>query len=304
MTRSCCFRNLYINILATGLSGLVGTRIKELLQDKYSFTDLSFSTGVDITDEKKVSEAFSKSDAQWVLHLAALADVDKCETEKELAYKINVLGTRNIAQACKKFNKKIIHISTDFVFSGDESSEYFEDSKRKSCNYYAETKILAEDEVMKTLDKKNWIILRIAHPYKKLVEDEPKKSFFQRMYEVLKNDQELKAIEDFYSHPTFIDDIANSIDKLIKLNFSGIYHCVGDSFLSGAEEAEIICEVFNFDKSLIKKIKLNKFFEGRAKRPHQLNLNNDKIKKATGIKLHSFREGLLQIREQMKKINF
>lgn len=291
---------IFIQILATGLSGLVGTRIRELLQNQYSFTDLSFSTGVDITDEKKVNEAFSKNEARWVLHLAALADVDKCETEKELAYKINVIGTRNIAAACKKYNKKLIHISTDFVFSGDESPEYFEDSKRKSCNYYAETKIMAEDEAVNGLEAKQWVILRISHPYKHLAKNEPKKSFFQRMYELLKNNQELKAIDDYYSRPTFIDDIANGIQQLIELNLHGTHHCVGDSLLSGAEEAEIICEVFGFDKNLIKKVKLDDYFQARAKRPHNLNLNNDKIKKATGIKLHTFREGLMEIKVSMK----
>ncbi len=270
----------------------------------YRFTDLSFSTGVDITDEKKVDEAFSKSDAAWVFHLAALADVDRCEKEKDLAYKINVLGTRNVVHACKKYNKKLIHISTDFVFSGDEFSEYFEDSPRKSCNCYAETKILAEDEVISGLEEKQWVMLRPSHPYKILIDKEPKKSFFQRMYEVLAAKQPLSAIVDFYSRPTFVDDIANCINKLIRFNLYGIYHCVGDSLLSGTEEAEIICEIFGFDKKLIKKVKLNDYFHGRAKRPRGLNLNNDKIKKETGIKLHAFREGLLKIKQQMKFVNF
>jgi dTDP-4-dehydrorhamnose reductase len=234
------------------------------------------------------------------LHLAALADVDKCETEKELAYKINVIGTRNIVTACRKFNKKLIHISTDFVFSGDVAREYFEDDSRKSCNYYAETKILAEDEVTHYIERNNYIILRISHPYKLLVDNEPKKSFFQKMYELLVAGRPLSAIEDFYSRPTFIDDIANCIDKLIKLNLYGTYHCVGDSLLNGAEEAEIICDIFGFDKKLIKKVALGEYFQGRARRPRSLNLNNDKIKKAAGVRLHNFRGGLMEIKASME----
>jgi dTDP-4-dehydrorhamnose reductase len=120
------------------------------------------------------------------------------------------------------------------------------------------------------------------------------------MYEIFKSGKELTAVSDFYSCPTYIDDIAYAIDKLIKLKLRGIYHCVGDSYLSGVQEAEEICEVFGFDKKLIKSIKMDDFFLARAKRPRSLNLNNDKIKRATGTKLHSFREGLIQIKAQMK----
>jgi dTDP-4-dehydrorhamnose reductase len=286
------------SILATGLSGLVGTRIKDLLRD-YSFTDLSLSTGVDISDKDQVEKAFEISDAKRVLHLAALADVDKCEKEKDLAYKVNVVGTGNIVEACQRYHKKMIHVSTDFVFCND-LDEAFEDSERKSSNYYAETKILAESEVISGLPEEDWVILRLSHPYKMLIQNEPKKSFFQRMYEILANGKELTAINDFYSHPTYVDDIAKVIDKLIQLNLYGVYNCVGDGLISGLEEAEEICDVFNFDKKLIKPVKLDDYFTGRAKRPHRLNLNNDKIKNETGVKMRSFNEGLLDIKRLMQ----
>ena len=275
----------------------MGTRIRQILHDAI-FTDLSLTSGVDITKKDQVGKAFEKSEASWVLHLAALADVDKCEKEKELAYKINVEGTRNIVEACQKYKKKLIHISTDFVFEG-EDEEYFEDSKRGAVDYYGETKILAEDEVMKGLPENRWVILRISHPYKLLVQNEPKKSFFQRMYEVLKSGQFLTAISDFYSRPTYIDDIAKTIERLIQLDFHGVLHCVGGSLLTGYEEAIEICEVFNFDKKLVKAVLLDDYFVNRAKRAHKLNLNNDKIGRELKITPLMFKEGLLEIKRQM-----
>lgn len=286
-------------ILTTGLTGLVGSRISSVLSN-YHFTDLSLSTGVDITDKAQVEKIFGSSSAEYVLHLAAVADVDKCEEEKDLAFKVNVHGTRNIVKACKKFNKKIIHFSTDFVF-GNELFECFEESERKAVNYYSETKILAEDEVRNGLNKNQWIILRISHPYKLPVYNEPKKSFFQRMYETLSSGQKLKAIEDFYSCPTFIDDIAFQIDKLIEKDSFGIFNCVGSSLITGVEEAIKICEIFGFDKTLIEKTKHEEFFASRAKRPKRLNLNNDKIEKETGIKMKTFKEGLIKIKQQMNE---
>lgn len=287
-----------MQLLATGLSGLVGARLRQVLQG-YSFTDLSLTTKVDITNETQVKSAFEKAPAKWVLHLAAMADVDLCEKEKELAYRINVFGTKNIVTACKDYGKKLIHISTDFVFKGDDQ-EYFEDSERGGVNYYGETKILGEDEVINGLPQEDFVILRLSHPYKQLINQEQKKSFFQRMYETLAMEKELAAVSDYYSRPTLIDDIATVIDKLIKLDFHGVLHCVGDSLLSGVEEAETICEVFNFDKSLIKPVLLDEYFKDRAKRPHRLNLNNDKIKRVLSMQLHDFRSGLVAIRKQMK----
>lgn len=284
------------NIIATGLSGLVGNRVKTLLFPQYSFTDISLSTGIDITKKDELNRVFKENNAPWVVHLAALADVDKCEKEKEIAFEVNVVGTRNIVAACREFHKKLIHISTDFVFPG-HNEEYFETSPRQSLNYYSETKILAENEVLAGLDREQSVILRISSPYCVPVVDAPKKSFFQKMLETLKAGQELIALEDIYSRPTFIDDIAQIINLIIQSEANGIFHCVGDSFLSVKEQAEQICQVFGLNSQLIKIAKSSVYFLNRATRPRFLDLNNDKIKKELGVKLHTFKEGILKINE-------
>lgn len=107
-------------ILGTGLSGLVGSRVTELLSGKYDFEDLSFETGVDITDKDKVFEKVKQSQAEWIIHMAAKTDVDGCEKDKPLktngaAWNINVIGTKNIVDAAKEFNKRILYVSTDFL---------------------------------------------------------------------------------------------------------------------------------------------------------------------------------------------
>src|SRR3989344_430 len=126
-----------MKILGIGLSGLVGSRIEELLKDKYQFEDLSLTTGVDITDSEKTLSLVTSSNASLVLHLAAKTDVNGCEEDKKedikiLGYKdigkqeeefkikktawaVNVLGTKNIVEACIKSGKKLIYISRDFV---------------------------------------------------------------------------------------------------------------------------------------------------------------------------------------------
>src|SRR4051812_2866723 len=107
-------------IIGLGLNGLVGSRITELLNNELEFVSLSRSTGVDVTKKETLGQIGEHKDADFVLHMAAKTDVDGCEKDKELgnqgeAWRINVLGTQNVAQMCNDFGKKIIYISTDFV---------------------------------------------------------------------------------------------------------------------------------------------------------------------------------------------
>ncbi|MDE2025069.1 MAG: sugar nucleotide-binding protein, partial [Patescibacteria group bacterium] len=112
-------------IIGTGLSGLVGSRIVELLGSTYTFEDVSRKTGTDITSKESVLQRISASSAPIILHLAAKTDVDGSEKEKDLgqnsqAWSINVDGTRHVVDACGQTGKKLIYVSTDMVFSGDQ----------------------------------------------------------------------------------------------------------------------------------------------------------------------------------------
>src|SRR5579883_1052835 len=115
-------------LLITGGNGLVGSRIVELLSNTYQFDSINRTEGTDITNKEAVLNKVKSSDASTVLHLAAKADVEGCEKEKELgknsdAWKIHVEGTKNILEACEQTQKKLIYISTDFVFDGENTPE-------------------------------------------------------------------------------------------------------------------------------------------------------------------------------------
>src|SRR3990167_11530025 len=139
-------------VLATGFSGLVGSRVKELLNDKFDFVDLSLATGVDITNRDQVEDIIGKSPSRMVLHMAAKADVDGCEDDKILgeegaAWIVNVQGTENGAESARKNNKRLLYISTDFVFDGTQ--EYYTESDRPNpVNWYGITKYKGEEIVL------------------------------------------------------------------------------------------------------------------------------------------------------------
>ncbi|MEK7450531.1 MAG: SDR family oxidoreductase [Patescibacteria group bacterium] len=283
-----------MKILGTGLSGLIGSRVVELLNGNHEF---EFSD-TDITDKGAIDEKINSSSASVVLHLAAKTDVDGCEKDKILGvdgdtWRINVEGTRNITEACEKSNKKLIYISTDFVFDGEKESAYSEEDKPNPVNWYATTKYEGEKIVQNS--NLNWIIARLAYPYRANFQ---RKDFVRNLIHFFKNKEPLNMVTDHIMTPTFIDDIAFALDKLLKNNSKGIFHIVGSSFVSPYEAAVKIAEVFNFDKTLIKTITRKEFFKHRAPRPFRVAIKNAKIQKQ-GIKMKTFEEGLREIKNQI-----
>lgn len=283
-----------MKIFTIGGSGLVGSRIVELLNNKHRFTDLSKSRGVDITDPSSLEIIKNDTDNEAVILFAAKSDVDGCEKDRDLgengdAWKINVNGVKNVIDACLPKNKKLVYISTDFVFSGDDAPEggYTEDNAPNPLNWYGETKFRGE-EIVKNSGLP-FIIARIAYPYRK--EFDAKKDFVRAIIDRLKNNQPVAAITDHIFTPTLIDDIASCIDVLIHHNKTGIYHVVGSQSLTPYDAAVMIAEKFNLDKSLIGKTTRAEYFKDKAPRPFNVSMNNEKIK-SLGISMKTFEQGL------------
>ena len=304
-------------IVGTGLSGLVGSRVVELLSSKYSFEDISRKTGTDITDANAVLERLQRSDASSVIHMAGYTNVDGAQEQKEkdikiLGYQdikkqqeefalyqspwaINVTGTENVVKACEATEKKLIYISTDFVFDGENVPDggYTEDSTPNPVNWYAQTKY--EGEKVVQASSIPWLIVRIAYPYRANFE---KNDFMRAMKNRLSSGQEIKAITDHTYSPTFIDDIAPALDMLISEDKTGMYHVTGSESLSPHDAAMKIAEMFNLDKNLIGTTTRSEYFAGKAERPLDLSMNNAKIK-SLGVVMHGFTEGLNIIKNQL-----
>jgi dTDP-4-dehydrorhamnose reductase len=305
-------------ILVTGLTGLLGSRFVELLGDAYEFEEISRNSGVNILDKAAVLNKISSSEAQIVLHLAAKTNVDGCEEDKErdkeilklnnlqkqeeawakeqTAWAVNVSGTQNIIEACKKTNKKIIYISTDFVFDGKKRN-YSEEDECNPINWYARTKYEGEKLIQSSGLK--YIIARIAYPYRALFE---RNDFVRAIMAKLEKSEKLSMVTDHVMTPTFIDDIVNALDILIKLEQNGIFHVVGSQSVNPYDAAVKIARTFNFDNYLISKITRREYFAGKAQRPFCVHLKNAKIGKL-GIEMSTFDKGLIEIKNQRGKIH-
>ncbi|MBL7159348.1 SDR family oxidoreductase [Candidatus Microgenomates bacterium] len=309
-------------IIGIGLSGMVGSRIVDLLKDQYQFENLSLETGVDIRDKEQVKEKISKSTAQIILHLAAKTDVDSCEKDKKedirilkyqdikkkqeyfrttnSAWAVNVIGTKNIVDACKKFDKRMIYISTDFVFDGKNppTGGYTEKDSPHPINWYAQTKYEGEKIVRKS--KSSYLILRIAFPFRAFFAQ--KKDFVRSILEKLKKGEKIKAFSDQIITPTFIDDIAYALNFLIQKNAIGVYHLVGSQSLIPYKAVCLIASQFNLDTKLVSCVRIDDYYKNKASRPRKLVLSNDKIKKI-GVKMRSFEEGIREVKKQRLKFS-
>jgi dTDP-4-dehydrorhamnose reductase len=292
-----------MNILGTGLSGLVGSRVVELMSPEFSFENLSLETGVDITDKSSVDSYFGHSDASWVFHMAAYTDVQTAENdrpkgESSTAWKVNVLATENIVANCRKFRKKLLYVDTDYAFDG-KKSEYTEADTPNPLGWYARTKYEGAKRVLALGGQ--GLVIRIANPYRAhpvgLSAQPGKKDFVHKILERLESRQTVIAPTDQLFTPTFVDDIAYALRALIQADTSGIYHVVGSSGLSPFDGATLIAQIFGYDTALVKSSTFKEMFASRAPAPQYAFLKNDKIRRL-GISMRTFAEGLTEVKKQ------
>ncbi len=271
-------------VATTGLSGLVGSRIQEVLKDDIDFIEIS-QKNVDITNKAAVASYFKSVHADMVLHLAAFTDVDACETNKETAWNVNVEGTRNLFESANDNDMLFIYMSTGFVFDG-MNPPYYEDSAPNPISYYGLTKLEGEKIVAG-----KGMTIRIDYPYGSKVLH--KKDVVESILTALKEKKPMKGITDQIFTPTYIDDIAHALNYLVQNFDPQVYHIVGADSLSGFEVIKAIGEVFDIDTKEIGTTTYEEFYKNKAARPKS---NIIKSRHNTFYPMKSFRDGLKDLK--------
>lgn len=288
-------------LLITGTSGLLGNKIVEVAKHNYEVIPThntkplhSNSLKLEITNLNETLSIFNKLEPNLVIHTASETNVDKCETEKEHAWKTNAEGTRNIAEACQKLGAKLVYISTDYVFDG-EKGLYNEEDKPNPVNYYGLTKLEGEKKVIECC--KNYAILRTSvlygwHPWKQ--------NFATWIINKLKQQQEITVVEDHYNTPTLADNLAEMAVEVAEKDMRGLYHASGRERISRYEFAKQIAGTFGLNSNLVKPVKMSQLTAWIAKRPGDSSLNTSKIQKQLKIKPLNITEGLNKMKQEME----
>ena len=273
-------------ILVTGANGQLGQCLQKISSQfeefEFIFTD---SETLDITNKEEVNDFFWQNAPDFCINAAAYTAVDLAETDVEKAFLVNAEGTENLAEACAENNAQFIHVSTDYVFDGENNLAYTEEDFTNPLGVYGASK-LAGDELALEVNPCS-VILRTSWVY-----SEFGKNFVKTMLNLFATKEELSIVADQFGQPTNANDLAEAIMKIIKSEkiTPGIFNFSNLGRISWFDFAEKIAELSDA------KIKLNAIetsqYPTPAKRPKNSVLDLDKISKTYAIQLKPWEESL------------
>jgi len=290
-----------VRVLITGASGMLGHRlaiqaIKEGFETLGTYHQRRVkikkakTLPLDITSFNSVKKVFEDFQPQIVIHTAALTNVDLCEEKPEEAYKINALGSKNIASLCAERKAKLIYISTDYVFDGEKGS-YTETDKPYPLGVYARTKLEGEKEVSWLTEA---LIFRCTIYGWHLDEQ---KSIPEWVIDNLQKKSKIRAFTDRIISPIYTGNLAEILFEALKKNLNGVYHLGSKRPVSIFNFALKIAEIYNLDKSLIEEGKMEDF-AFKARRPKDSSLCVNKIERALGKDMPGIEEGLKKMKKE------
>lgn len=295
-------------VLVTGSNGLLGQKLVRLLVEDPNYTLIATARGanrlpgnegyvfmsMDITDEKQVEEVIFSVKPDFIIHTAAMTNVDQCESEKEACRKQNVDAVQYISEAAQAIKSHLIHLSTDFIFDGKDGP-YDENAKPNPVSFYGQSKLDAEKIVMKC--KCKWTILRTVLVYG-IAHDMSRSNIILWVKKSLEDGKSIQVVDDQWRTPTLAEDLAMGCYLAMENEANGIYNISGKDFLTPYEMAIKTANYFGLDKSLINKTDSSRFTQP-AKRPPRTGFILDKAIKDLGYDPHSFEEGLKLLAEQL-----
>ncbi len=288
-----------MRLLITGAGGLFGSKIAQkaesLNHEVYSvYSQHAPLNGIpiqlDITDKREVGDKFSEIKPEVVVHAAALTDVDKCEKEKQLAWKVNVEGTENIAKASKKGQAFVVYVSTDYVFDG-EKGWYTETDLPAPINHYGLTKLKAEEQVK--ISTKKYCIARASVIYGS-TPAAGKDNFALWLLTKLKNRETVKIVTDQWNSPTLNTNLADMVLEIIERKLTGTYHLSGATRINRYDFSQALAKAFSLSTDLITPA-ASADFNWAAKRPRDSSLNT---RKAQG----TLKNAPLEIKQALEKM--
>ncbi|MCL6327004.1 dTDP-4-dehydrorhamnose reductase [Pectobacterium polaris] len=280
-----------MKILLTGANGQLGRCFQDRLPAEWEILATD-STELDITDLKRVEEVVKNFQPDAIINAAAYTAVDKAESEPELAEKINVTGPENLAIVASKQGIRLVHVSTDYVFDGNATEPYREDSATNPLSVYGKTKLAGEQAVAKASSEA--IIVRTAWVF-----SEYGNNFVKTMLRLGKERDALSVVNDQRGCPTYAGDLAQAIISLLEKNAEGgIYHYCGDKEVSWYEFAEVIFTIAVQNSVLSKAPTLTptstQQYPTPAHRPAYSTLSDEKAK-PFGVRSSEWQIGLRQV---------
>lgn len=268
-----------MKILVTGASGGLAGALIPLLEergetvvgadvvDRHNRKDFEV---LDIADFEGVKKSFERVRPDFTMHLAAATDVDRCEREPDFAYRVNALGTENIALACRKHDIPMLFVSTAEVFDGEKKTPYTEYDTPNPLNVYARSKLAGERAVQSFVNRH--YIVRTAWLIAGGRDDQ---KFVGKMLRLMETEKQIKAVKDKVGSPTFAKDFSKNLIFLVRSQRFGLYHMVNQGSCTRFDMAKKMAQILKKD---IKVVPVSSSaFKAPAKRGKSEALSNYKL---------------------------
>lgn len=222
-----------MRILVTGGTGQLGRALERLAPAEHHVVTVS-SSQCDVTSHASVLRTVDRERPDLIIHAGAMTDVDGCEREPLEAYRVNALGTQNVASAAHRAGAALVYVSTNYVFDGKADEPYVEFARPNPISVYGQTK-LAGEEAVRALAPRHYIV-RTAMVY-----DETGRNFVNTMLRLAASNPSLRVVADQTGNPTYAGDLADAIYRLVSRPAFGTYHLVNEGTASWHDWA---CEIF------------------------------------------------------------
>ena len=299
-------------IIVTGSNGLLGQKVTDLsiqdpeieliatsfgpnrhnLKDGYTYEEL------DVLDLDRLNTLVERYRPDSIIHTAAMTNVDACEAERAKCYALNVQSVKNLIDVCQIRDIQLIHLSTDFIFDG-ENGPYTEEAEPNPLSYYGETKL--ESELILKKYSCRWAILRTIIVYG-IVNDMSRSNIVLWAKGALEKGESIHVVNDQWRMPTLAEDLAACCLLAVKKNASGVFNASGKDLMSILEIVERVADHYGLNKSLIKAISAESLNQV-AKRPKKTGFILDKAIVELGYSPHSFEEGMAFMDKQLKSLS-
>ena len=290
----------------TGASGLLGHKVVQLALKKghkvhsvYKKHPINLGNPIklDLTNQSEVFEVISRLRPETVIHTAAYTDVDGCEINRDLAWKVNAEATKHLAIASTGINSHLTYVSTDYIFDG-EKGLYSEEAHPNPISYYGYTKLKGEEFVKEHAEE--WCIARASVIYG--WDRAHKPNFATWLINNLNQGKEVKILIDQYVSPTLNTNLAEMLLEIAEKKITGPLHTAGATKVSRHEFALRLAKVFNLNTKLIKPAEMNEI-PWKAKRPKDSSLNISKASALLDVKPLKLNHALEMMKKETSKTN-
>ena len=297
-----------MKILITGANGQLGTELQRVLRDmraeigplpaEYQDAEVVAldSEGLDITDESAVASELAKG-YDIVINAAAYTNVDGCESNFEAADAVNHMGPANLARSCEEHGAKLVQVSTDYVFPGNEEGERVETDPVGPISAYGRTKLAGEEAVKELCSR--FFIVRTAWLY-----GYGGKNFAKTMIRLAKKLGKISVVADQFGNPTNANDLAYEILKLALTQEYGVYHCTNNGTCSWFDFACAVVDLAGIpcEKEPLTSAQYKERFPQSADRPHFSSLKNAHLEATIGDEMRPWEEAVKTYVEKLPEL--